>query len=75
MSSKLRNCLPVFDATCLLYGGLNHVMFLFLLGFFCCCFGWYCLWVSVCTLICSYIHLSEGVLVRWDCLLEYFFVR
>ena len=34
MSSKLRNCLPMFDATCLLYGGLNHVMFLFLLFFF-----------------------------------------
>ena len=34
MSSKLRNCLPMFDATCLLHGGLNHVMFLFLL-FFC----------------------------------------
>ena len=34
MSSKLRNCLPMFDATCLLYGGLNHVMFPFLL-FFC----------------------------------------
>ena len=29
MSSKLRNCLPMFDATCLLYGGLNHVMFFF----------------------------------------------
>ena len=26
--------LPIFDATCLLYSGLNHVMFLFLL-FFC----------------------------------------
>ena len=31
VSSKLRNCLAMFDATCLLYGGLNHVMFLFLL--------------------------------------------
>ena len=26
MSIRLRNCLPMFDATCLLYGGLNHVM-------------------------------------------------
>ena len=34
MSSRFRNCLPMFDATCLLYGGSNHVMFLFLL-FFC----------------------------------------
>ena len=33
MSSRLRNCLPIFDARCLLYGGLNHVMFLFLLFF------------------------------------------
>ena len=33
MSIRLRNCLPMFDATCLLYGGLNHVMFLFLLFF------------------------------------------
>ena len=24
MSSRLRNCLPMFDATCLLYGGLNQ---------------------------------------------------
>ena len=28
VSSKLRNCLLMFDATCLLYGGLNHVIFL-----------------------------------------------
>ena len=34
VSNKLRNCLPMLNATCLLYGGLNHVMFLFLL-FFC----------------------------------------
>ena len=34
MSNRLRNCLPIFDATCLLYGGLKNVMFLFLL-FFC----------------------------------------
>ena len=34
VSSKLRNCLPMFDATCLLYGGLNRVMFLFLLFLF-----------------------------------------
>ena len=27
--ASLRNCLPIFDATCLLYGGLNHVMFHF----------------------------------------------
>ena len=33
VSIRLRNCLPMFDATCLLYGGLNHVMFLFLLFF------------------------------------------
>ena len=59
MSSKLRNCLPMFDATCLLYGGSNHVMFLFLL-FSVCCFGCYCLWVLVCTLICSYIHFFLG---------------
>ena len=45
MSSKLRNCLPMFDATCLLYGGLNHVMFLFLL-FFCLLF-WLLLSVGV----------------------------
>ena len=70
MSSKLRNCLPMFDATCLLYGGLNHVMFLFLL-FFCLLF-WLLLSVGVlvCTPICSYIHFFEGVLVRWNCLLE-----
>ena len=57
VSSKLRNCLPMFDATCLLYGGLNHacdVSFSFVFLF--CCFGCYCLWVLVCTLICSYIH-------------------
>ena len=43
--------------------------------FFCfsvCCFGCYCLCVLACTPICSYIHFFEGVLVRWDCLLEYF---
>ena len=34
VSSKLRNCLLMFDATCLLYCGLNHVMFLFLFFFF-----------------------------------------
>ena len=34
VSSKLRNCLPMFDATCLLYGGLNHLMFLFLFFWF-----------------------------------------
>ena len=45
MSSKLRNCLPMFDATCLLYGGLNHEMFLFLL-FFCLLF-WLLLSVGV----------------------------
>ena len=45
MSSKLRNCLTMFDATCLLYGGLNHVMFLFLL-FFCLLF-WLLLSVGV----------------------------
>ena len=45
MSSRLRNCLPMFDATCLLYGGLNHVMFLFLL-FFCLLF-WLVLFVGV----------------------------
>ena len=45
MSSRLRNCLPMFDATCLLYGGLNHVMFLFLL-FFCLLF-WLLLSVGV----------------------------
>ena len=45
MSSKLRNCLPMFDAMCLLYGGLNHVMFLFLL-FFCLLF-WLLLSVDV----------------------------
>ena len=31
--------------------------------FFCfsvCCFGCYCLWVLVCTLICSYIHFFWG---------------
>ena len=33
VSSRLRNCLLMFDATCLLYGGLNHVMFLLLLFF------------------------------------------
>ena len=36
VSSKLRNCLPMFDAMCLLYGGLNHVMFLFCCFFVCC---------------------------------------
>ena len=45
VSSKLRNCLPMFDATCLLYGGLNHVMFLFLL--FLCLLFWLLLCVSV----------------------------
>ena len=45
MSSKLRNCLSVFDATCLLYGGLNHVMFLFLL--FVCLLFWLVLSVDV----------------------------
>ena len=74
MSSKLRNCLPMFDATCLLYGGLNHVMFLFLL-FFCLLF-WLLLSVGVGLYSnCSYIHFFfEGVLLRWDCLLEYFFI-
>ena len=45
VSSRLRNCLPMFGATCLLYGGLNHVMFLFLL-FFCLLF-WLVLFVGV----------------------------
>ena len=33
MSSNLRNYLLMFDATFLLYGGLNYVMFLFCLPF------------------------------------------
>ena len=44
MSSKLRNCLPMLDAMCLLYGGLNHVMFLF---FFFCLLFWLLLSVDV----------------------------
>ena len=42
MSIRLRNCLPMFNATCLLYGGLSHVIF-----FFCCFFGLLC-WFFFC---------------------------
>ena len=81
VSSKLRN-LPMFDATCLLYGRLNHVMLLFLLFFVCvCCFDSY--FCGVCILICSHIHFffffffffgGGGIFVRWNCLFQYTFI-
>ena len=60
MSSKLRNCLPMFDATCLLYGGYDvsfSFVFLFVVSVVNVCGCW---------LVLQFIVIStffEGVLV------------
>ena len=51
----------MFDARCLLYNGLNYVMFLFLL-FFVCCSGYCHLWLLVYIPIFSQIRIFLGLL-------------
>ena len=59
LSNKDRKCFPTFVTTFALYGGLNHIIFLFqflLVVVFCLMFYWYRIWCLYLPFVSASLH-------------------